>query len=342
MALARRWIVVSVAASFCLISLLDPGVIHPAHATPSASSGVFELRDAALVSRKAGDVSVLTEPGVPVAFTIFSDLSAEPNRSIVVADDNGLAAMEVTAFKQATVVAVAGDTFRSTRTYSAASQFAPLDIPGKLPRPKQRFFDPPGVGKGPNAKVTKIGSRLRKKMTGVSWRPGCIPFDQLRQVNVNYIDPEGFVRRGTIIVRNDVAKRVARLFSHIYRDRYRLTSMHPAYRYGKSKRGPGANDYAMMRASNTSAFNCRYAVGFESSAILSPHWGGRAIDINPNENPYISRAGTFPHAAYTSQSARKKNPMALNRRSSPVRHAIRMGWDWWGPKGDWHHFEMRR
>jgi hypothetical protein len=45
----------------------------------------------------------------------------------------------------------------------------------------------------------------------------------------------------------------------------------------------GASDMRSMKADNTSAFNCRYRNGV--CCTWSQHAYGRAIDVNPVENP---------------------------------------------------------
>jgi hypothetical protein len=60
-----------------------------------------------------------------------------------------------------------------------------------------------------------------------------------------------------------------------------------------------ADDDRSMEANNTSAFNCRPITG---GTAWSNHSYGRAIDVNPVQNPYISRGGTVlpPNGAPTS------------------------------------------
>ena len=60
-----------------------------------------------------------------------------------------------------------------------------------------------------------------------------------------------------------------------------------------------------MAADNTSAFNFRVVAG---SGTLSQHAFGRAIDINPVENPWIRR---------TSSSRRRARPTAIAPTSGP-------------------------
>src|SRR5262245_24225805 len=46
------------------------------------------------------------------------------------------------------------------------------------------------------------------------------------------------------------------------------------------------SDDASMAADNTSAFNCRRAVG-SATGSWSMHAYGLAVDVNPRENPYL-------------------------------------------------------
>ena len=56
----------------------------------------------------------------------------------------------------------------------------------------------------------------------------------------------------------------------------------------------GGSDFRSIEADNTSAFNCRFVDG---TTRYSEHAYGRAIDINPIENPYVTSAGTTSHPA---------------------------------------------
>ena len=78
----------------------------------------------------------------------------------------------------------------------------------------------------------------------------------------------------------------------MYDGRYPIRRMYRVDRFGWSKKLHGANDYASMRADNTSAFNCRSVVN--KPGVLSPHARGRAVDMNTWENPYRSATGLVP------------------------------------------------
>ena len=103
----------------------------------------------------------------------------------------------------------------------------------------------------------------------------------------------------------------------------------------------GANDRRSMAADNTSAFNCRFVSG--KPGVWSQHAYGRAIDINPIENPYV-----VPSSGYVSPPAgrrfadRSRNaPGMVHRRDAVVRAFAKVGWEWggrWPGAKDYQHF----
>jgi hypothetical protein len=102
-----------------------------------------------------------------------------------------------------------------------------------------------------------------------------------------------------------------------------------------------ASDSASIAADNTSAFNCRLATG---SSRFSEHAYGRAVDIDPIENPYVYPNGTTVHAAsrpYLDRS-RHRPGMAFDG-GVLVRAFAAVGWGWgghWRPPSatDYQHF----
>jgi hypothetical protein len=64
------------------------------------------------------------------------------------------------------------------------------------------------------------------------------------------------------------------------------------------------SDDRSMRADNTSAFNCRFVGG---TRRWSEHAYGKAIDLNPVENPYVHGGLVEPPAgrAYLDRSSRR-------------------------------------
>ncbi len=96
----------------------------------------------------------------------------------------------------------------------------------------------------------------------------------------------------------------------------------------------GWDDDVSMRANNSSAFNYRFIFGTDR---LSNHSFGRAIDINPMQNPYKQRNGILvpPGAQYdlTQEGTITKDIAGL---------FISHGWEWggnWEEQKDWQHFQ---
>ena len=78
------------------------------------------------------------------------------------------------------------------------------------------------------------------------------------------------------------------VFETLYRERFPIRRMEPVDVYD-------GDDAASMAADNTSGFNCRRAVT-EGAASWSTHAYGRAVDVNPVENPYLFAGRVLPPA----------------------------------------------
>ncbi len=170
-------------------------------------------------------------------------------------------------------------------------------------------------------------------MTGVSWRPGCpVPLRDLRVVTASYRGFDGRRHTGRIVVHRDVARGVLTVLRRLYAAGFPIRRMVPVDAYGGS-------DFRSIEADNTSAFNCRYVDG---TTRWSEHAYGRAIDLNPIENPYVTAAGTTSHAA--SRPFLRRSPyrpgMAVEG-GLVVRAFEAAGWSWggrWSGDRDYQHF----
>jgi hypothetical protein len=149
----------------------------------------------------------------------------------------------------------------------------------------------PASGAGANPVISDVPDGLWNRMTGYSWTPGCpVGRAQLKVVRINFWGFDGVRSRGALVVRQGQGDNVARIFSALYDQAFRIRQMEPmAEQFGKTVRGgvtyPGSDDDEAMRKDNTSAFNCRYKTFDENEGVWSPHRCGAAIDINPWENP---------------------------------------------------------
>jgi hypothetical protein len=178
--------------------------------------------------------------------------------------------------------------------------------------------------------IAVIGPAQAKRMTGVSWRPSCpVALRDLRVLTMTYRGFDGHAHTGTLVVHRDVARAVVGAFRELYSSGFPIRRMVPVDAYGGS-------DFRSIEADNTSAFNCRYVDG---TTRWSEHAYGRAIDINPIENPYIGCGKVYDPrmAPYVDRSKRKKGMVT----PAVVRAFRSIGWGWggdWSGTKDYMHF----
>jgi len=98
------------------------------------------------------------------------------------------------------------------------------------------------------------------------------------------------------------------------------------------------DDRTSMRHDNTSAFNCRYVAG---TTTWSRHAYGRAVDINPVENPYVDGTHVSPRMGRRYLDRTDVRPGMIVRGDVVVRAFRRIGWGWggrWTSATDYQHF----
>lgn len=169
-------------------------------------------------------------------------------------------------------------------------------------------------------------------VTAGAWREGCpVPLGDLRLVTLSYrgFDGEGHV--GRLVVNRDAAPAVTSAMHALWKARFPIRRMVPVEAFG-------ASDERSMEADNTSAFNCRPVEGTE---VWSQHALGRAIDINPLENPEVNGAVVLPRTARAfADRSRHRKGMILPG-DIVVRAFAAVGWGWggnWHSLKDWQHF----
>jgi hypothetical protein len=190
-----------------------------------------------------------------------------------------------------------------------------------------------GASKGFTGSISPIGPGLAKRMTGVSWHPGCpVALSGLRLLRVGYWGFDGRSRRGELVVNREVATAVVAALRRLYDARFPIRRMRLVDEYG-------GNDFRSIEADNTSAFNCRRATG---SSSWSEHAYGRAIDVDPIENPYVS-GGRTSHPASRPYVDRSRHRPGMAYPGGALVEAFRsIGWgwggDWSGSVRDYQHF----
>lgn len=191
---------------------------------------------------------------------------------------------------------------------------------------------------GYSSSIHTISPTLKNKMIkNGSWHRGCpVPISQLRYLKIKYHDFGNRDKVGEMIVHRSVATEVTQIFKELYRNGYPIRKMRLVSQYN-------ASDFQSIEADNTSAFNCRAVTGGKK---WSNHSYGKAIDINPIENPYISRSGHISHKRSLKYRKRDhSNSRATILKSDIIVKLFKSkGWRW---GGDWHsikdyqHFDKR-
>jgi peptidoglycan L-alanyl-D-glutamate endopeptidase CwlK len=153
--------------------------------------------------------------------------------------------------------------------------------------------------------------------------------DRLSMVDVCYFSFDGMRHQGQIILDCSLEDDVSEIFTLIEKLKFPISKAIPIVAYSWQ-------DHESMAANNTSSFNYRVIDG---TTKLSLHSFGRAIDINPVQNPVI-----YPNGVIAPQDAKYSLPKAgtFSAKNQIVQEFLKRGWHWGGnfeqPK-DYHHFE---
>ena len=185
-----------------------------------------------------------------------------------------------------------------------------------------------------NADIMQITPAIKKRMIkGNSWRENCpVPLKNLRYVRVVYHNFNEEDRLGELIVHKSIATDIVWIMEELYNIGYPIRQMRLVSDFN-------GDDWSSIEADNSSAFNCRKAI---NSKKWSKHAFGKAIDINPIENPYISRNGHISHKASLKYRQRVPSHRAVLLKSSKATKIFkRYGFSWggeWKYTKDYQHF----
>jgi hypothetical protein len=170
---------------------------------------------------------------------------------------------------------------------------------------------------------------------GASWHDGCpVPVANLRMVTIPYWNYAGNRRLGHLVVNVHVVQDIRDAFRRLYDGRFQIRSIRPVSEFAD------ASDERSMRANNTSAFNCRYVAG---TTTWSQHSYGRAVDVNPVQNPYVSDGVADPPNGQAWVDRSTGGPGMAMPGKPLVRAFTDQGWGWggaWDGDKDYQHFSQ--
>ncbi|MGN8783730.1 M15 family metallopeptidase [Blautia sp. HCP3S3_D9] len=133
--------------------------------------------------------------------------------------------------------------------------------------------------------VIERGDAVFNRINGKSYRDNNdIALEDLRYLTIPYYNFEQQVMLGEMIVNVDIQEDVLNIFKELFNNKYEINSMKLIDDYWILGTDGNKADNNSIEENNTSCFCYRQVTGGES---ISNHGYGRAIDINPQQNPYV-------------------------------------------------------
>lgn len=189
-----------------------------------------------------------------------------------------------------------------------------------------------------------LSDNLRRYITGVSFpqtdendEAPAITYDELCYVHILHYNFDGEPTEGELICNKAIAQDLVEIFYELYRNEYQLEKVRLIDEYD-------GDDAASMEDNNTSCFNYR---NVEGSNSLSKHALGRAIDINPLYNPYITYGAdgseqVSPDNAQDYADRSKSFPYKIDENDLCYKLFTQHGFIWggnWNSSKDYQHFQ---
>jgi hypothetical protein len=157
-----------------------------------------------------------------------------------------------------------------------------------------------------------------------------------RLVNVKYYSFDNKIHQGQLVIDRDLADDIEFAFGEALKEKFQIFSVIPISHISFRRNGSW-DDNLSMEANNTSCFNYRAITGGQG---LSLHATGRAVDINPLQNPYLRGNIILPVNSNYNPYIRG----TLTSENIIVRSLVSRGWEWggnWTALKDYQHLEKR-
>lgn len=178
----------------------------------------------------------------------------------------------------------------------------------------------PGDGFGSRIDVAPADVLARS-----SWRPRCpVAAKDLRWVRLTFWGFDDQRHTGELLLNADAAASAVDAFRQLYAARFPIEEM-------RITRADELDAAPTGDGNNTSAFTCKPLRG---TTTWSEHAKGRAIDINPFDNPYLADDVLIPELASAYADRSRQAPGMIHSGDAVTRAFASVGWGW---GGDWKH-----
>ena len=187
--------------------------------------------------------------------------------------------------------------------------------------------------------VEPLPAQLQAELSSRFWHSGCpVPLSRLRVLTVRHWGFDGRAHTGQLVVNEDAAAPLARVFRRLFKLRFPIRHMRLADAYGPSRSQPADGDIS-------GSFECRQAVpspctSGTGTGSWSEHAYGEAVDLNPVENPYVGCGRTRDRSSLPYLNRSRLRPGMVTPavvRGVPL-DRLGLGRSWTGSTKDYMHF----
>ena len=178
---------------------------------------------------------------------------------------------------------------------------------------------------GYESSVKPLPEPLERSLDGRFWQPGCpVALSDLRLLTVTHWGFDGREHTGQLVVNRDSARELATVFKKLHALEFPIRHLRLDDMYGPKRARPADGDIS-------GSFHCRRAVPSpcgSGSGNWSNHAYGHAIDLNPNENPYVGCGAVYDRRSrpYVDRPRLRKGMVT----PAVVRAFASIGWGWGG------------
>jgi hypothetical protein len=191
------------------------------------------------------------------------------------------------------------------------------------------------------AAIQPLPAPLKAELSGRYWHAGCpVPLARLRVLTVTHWGFDGRSHTGQLVVNQSAAAPLRRVFLKLYELRFPIRHLQLADAYGPKSAQPADGDVS-------ASFECRQAVpspctGGTGTGSWSNHAYGLAVDVNPNENPYVGCGRTRNRSRLPYLDRTRVRPGMVTPAVVQAFRSIGWGWGgaWTGSTKDYMHFSV--
>jgi D-alanyl-D-alanine carboxypeptidase len=159
------------------------------------------------------------------------------------------------------------------------------------------------------------------------WHQGCpVPLSDLRMLTVTYSGFDNRSHTGQVVTNKTSAGPLAKVFRQLYELHFPIRHMRFADTYGSNGKRSAEPD-------PSGSFECRQAVpspcsGGTGTGSWSNHAYGKALDLNPVENPYVGCGQSRDPKAQSYRDRSRHRPGMVTPRVVKAFRSV--GWGWGG------------